>query len=122
MLDDDDPQMRKLAEEEFANIAAQIPSYIDTDFPALIAPPSTSAKMSALMELKSGVGGSESSLFLGEVLRMYQRVAQVCGWHAKVVSRNELDAGGLKDAVVEVTGEGGVDGRGIIRFRGLLSA
>lgn len=61
------------------------------------------------MELKSGVGGAESSLFLGEMLRMYVRLADRRGWKASLVAQNETDEGGVKDAVLEVAGEGAYD-------------
>lgn len=61
------------------------------------------------MELKSGVGGSESSLFLSHLLRMYLRLANVNRWNATVVGTNELDSGGTKDAIVEIKGQGVYD-------------
>ena len=61
------------------------------------------------MEMKSGVGGSESSLFLGDLLRMYQRLANVNRWKAQVVAQNDNDGGGTKDAIIEIKGEGAYD-------------
>ena len=58
------------------------------------------------MEMKSGVGGSESSLLLGDLLRMYQRLANVNRWKAQVVAQNDNDGGGTKDAIIEIKGEG----------------
>jgi peptide chain release factor 1 len=57
------------------------------------------------MELKSGVGGSESSLFLADLLRMYQRLANSRRWKAQIVTKNDLESGGIKDAVLEIKGE-----------------
>jgi protein subunit release factor A len=65
----------------------------------------------ALIELKSGVGGSESSLFLAEVMRMYIRLAERMfsedgrRWKAVPVAVNETENGGVKDAIVEVKGK-----------------
>lgn len=61
------------------------------------------------MEMKSGVGGSESSLFLGDLLRMYQRLANVNRWKAQVVAQNDNDGGGTKDAIIEIKGDGAYD-------------
>lgn len=57
------------------------------------------------MEFKAGVGGSESALFVGELMRMYMRLAQGLGWHAEVIMSNDTDAGGVKDAIVEIKGK-----------------
>ena len=61
------------------------------------------------MELKSGVGGSEASLFLADLLRMYLRLANGRRWKATVVSQNDSDGGGIKDAIIEIKGEGVYD-------------
>ena len=61
------------------------------------------------MELKSGVGGSESSLFLSDLLRMYQRLAHSNNWKSSVVAKNSIEGGGIKDAIVEIKGETAYD-------------
>ncbi|TFK47335.1 peptide chain release factor 1 [Heliocybe sulcata] len=105
LLSDADPSMRLLASDEVPPLTSHLSTLLTTTFPALLLSSSTTssstANLNALMELKSGVGGSESSLFLGELLRMYTRFAQGRGWEVKVVGRNETDGGGVKDAVGE---------------------
>ncbi|GAA5939136.1 Mrf1p [Sporobolomyces koalae] len=80
---------------------------------ALLLPPSQTYSMSALVELKSGVGGSEASLFLGNLLKMYQRLAARKGWRAQVLEADRIQATGAgsaneayKEAILEVTGDG----------------
>ncbi|OCH85323.1 release factor [Obba rivulosa] len=109
LLSDSDPAMRALAEEEHASLTQELSAMVETTFPRLLIPASSTAHMSALVELRSGVGGSESSLFLGEIMRMYLRVAGSYGWKASVLSRNETENGGIKDAILEVKGEGAYD-------------
>lgn len=65
--------------------------------------------MSALVELRSAVGGAESSLFLKELLGVYTRFAHGRGWEPTLVGSQDLDAGGVKDAILEVGGEGAYD-------------
>ncbi|EMD32396.1 hypothetical protein CERSUDRAFT_108830 [Gelatoporia subvermispora B] len=109
LLSDSDPAMRALAEEEHASLTEELTKMVETTLPRLVVPSSTTAQMSALVELRSGVGGSESSLFLGEVMRMYLRVADMYEWKASVLSRNETENGGVKDAIMEIKGEGAYD-------------
>ncbi len=101
--------MRTLAVEEIGTVSTTLVKIIENDFPLLLIPPSKTIHFGALMELKSGVGGSESSLFLAELLRMYQRLASNNDWRANVVSKNDLEGGGIKDAVLEFKGEGAYD-------------
>lgn len=101
--------MRALAEDEYKTVSHALSDMLSSTFPSLLVPPSATKHMSALMELKSGVGGSESSLFLSELLRMYLRLANDKRWKAVIVSKSETDGGGVKDAVVEFKGEGAYD-------------
>ena len=109
LLEDDDPSMRALAEEEYTNLTSQLDRQLSTVFPSLLVPPSPTGEMSAMVELKSGVGGTESSLFLRDILRMYTRFAQLNNWSPKIIAKNELENGGLKDAILQVDGEGAYD-------------
>jgi peptide chain release factor 1 len=103
---DKDEAMRALAIEEHESLSKTLTEIVETTFPSLLVPPSTTSHLSALMELKSGVGGSEASLFLSNLLRMYLRLANVRRWKADIVAQNDTDGGGIKDAVIEIKGEG----------------
>ncbi|KAJ6597038.1 hypothetical protein DFH09DRAFT_1133459 [Mycena vulgaris] len=105
----DDPDLRSMASEDYTMLTESLTEIVKRRFPAILVPPSRTAHLSALMELKSGVGGSEASLFLGEMLRMYLRLAQASQWKGDVVVNNELDGGGVKDATVEFRGAGAYD-------------
>jgi peptide chain release factor 1 len=61
------------------------------------------------MELKAGVGGAEAALFLSEMLRMYERLAASRGFEVSLLSKSDLDQGGMRDAVVEIKGDGAYD-------------
>ncbi|KAJ6525603.1 hypothetical protein B0H19DRAFT_971114 [Mycena capillaripes] len=105
----DDPDLRSMAAADYTMLTESLTEIVKKTFPSILVPPSRTTHLSALMELKSGVGGSEASLFLGEMLRMYMRLAQVSRWKANIVVSNDLDAGGIKDAVVEFKGPGAYD-------------
>lgn len=101
--------MRALAAEEHTSLSNALSSLLETTFPALLVPPSTTAHLAALLEIKSGVGGSEASLFCGDLVRMYMGVADVMGWKAALLTSNPTENGGMKDAIVEVKGKGVYD-------------
>ncbi|KAI0789207.1 peptide chain release factor 1 [Abortiporus biennis] len=105
LLHDPDPSMRSMAEEEHTSLTSQLSDLVNTTFPHLLVPPSTTSHLSAMMELKAGVGGSESALFLSELMRMYLRLAQSKGWKASVIASNETENGGVKDSIMEIQGE-----------------
>ncbi|POY74726.1 hypothetical protein BMF94_2202 [Rhodotorula taiwanensis] len=111
-----DEDMRKLAQSDLPVAEDALRSLRTTLLEALAPAPPVSS-LSALVELKSGVGGNEASLFAAELVRMYQRVAQRKGWKASVVEAVTVEgvgagsstggvAGAYKEALLEVTGDG----------------
>ena len=109
MMEDPDETLCQLAAEDDRIFTDALDNLAENVFPSLIIPPSSTAHMSALMELKAGVGGSESNLFLGELMRMYLRYAQSVKWKTTTVSSLNTPEGGVKNAVVEFKGPGAYD-------------
>ena len=63
----------------------------------------------SVVEIRAGTGGVEASLFAEEVLSMYERYCLTKGWSFEVSYRADVERSvttGLREAVVEVTGEG----------------
>ncbi|KAF9235869.1 hypothetical protein BU15DRAFT_50858 [Melanogaster broomeanus] len=109
LLKDPDPAMRSLAEDEYTTLTDSLSTYLSTTFPSLLVPPSPTKSFSALLELKAGVGGSEATLFLTDLLRVYIRYANSRGWRADVIQSTEVIGGGMRDAIVEIKGEAAYD-------------
>ena len=61
---------------------------------------------SAVLEVRAGTGGDEAALFAGDLFRMYSRYASTRGWRIELDSATEGDAGGYKEIIATVTGEG----------------
>lgn len=53
-------------------------------------------------DTRAGAGGDEAGIWVGDLLRMYQRYSQGQGWNAKLVSCTDADAGGYKEVIVQV--------------------
>jgi len=109
MMEDPDETLRALATEDDRTFTETLSNLVENVFPSLIIPPSKTEHMSALMELKAGVGGSESNLFLAELMRMYLRYAQSVKWETATVSSLDTPEGGVKNAVIEFKGQGAYD-------------
>ncbi len=60
----------------------------------------------AILEIRAGTGGLEAGLFAAELFRMYTRFAQLQGFKIEVLSSSPNDAGGLKEVVANITGDG----------------
>ncbi|GAA6036315.1 hypothetical protein JCM8097_001659 [Rhodosporidiobolus ruineniae] len=104
-----DPDLRSLALEDVAPAQSALSASLSS-LKSRLLPPSPESSLSALLEFKPGVGGSESTLFCAEMVRMYQRLAARKGWKAAVVEAVGVEGMGTgqayKEALLEVTGEG----------------
>lgn len=108
LLNDPDPTMRAMADEEISSLQEQIDEIVESQLPALLLPEPETDRLSALVELKAGVGGDEAALFVEEVMRMYQRYAQDRSWKVTILSKTpgSLGGTGLKDVTLEIKGPG----------------
>jgi peptide chain release factor 1 len=59
-----------------------------------------------ILELRAGTGGDEAALFVGDLYDMYTRYARSKGWSVEEINHSPGAAGGFKDIVLSVTGDG----------------
>ncbi|KIY63418.1 peptide chain release factor 1 [Cylindrobasidium torrendii FP15055 ss-10] len=109
LLDDPDETMRSMASEEYNSVQEEVEELVTDTLPALLIPPSPTGNLGALIELKAGVGGAESCLFVVDLLRMYQRFLENSDYKYTMVSTNEIEQGGIRDALMEVSAPGAYD-------------
>ena len=100
-----DPEMAALARDELDALNARLPA-LEREVALLLAPKDQDENASAVLEVRAGTGGDEAALFAGDLFRMYQRYAQTRGWKVEVDSLSEGDAGGFKEIIASVTGDG----------------
>ena len=60
----------------------------------------------AILEIRGGTGGDEAALFAGDLAKMYTRFCEAKGWSVAVTSFSEGAAGGYKEIVMSVSGDG----------------
>jgi len=101
----DEPEMRRLAEEEIAAIEDRLPGLEEAVRLALL-PRDAADDRAAILEIRPGTGGDEAALFAGDLLRMYLRYADAQGWKAEIVEEQDAELGGIKEAVVAIRGQG----------------
>lgn len=104
MIDQDpDEEMREMANLDLADAKEALTSANNRLQSALLPADPTSA-LGCLMEIKAGVGGSEASIFAGDLMRMYTRLAAGKRWKMDIVNTSAISAGsgGSTDAYREV--------------------
>jgi peptide chain release factor 1 len=100
-----DPEMKALAEEELRGADERI-AQLESELQVLLIPKDPDDDRSVFLEVRAGTGGDESALFAGDLLRMYSRYAELCGWRVEFMSASESELGGYKEVIVHVTGDG----------------
>jgi peptide chain release factor 1 len=101
---EDDPEMVEMAEMEIPDLEATIEDLSEKIQYALL-PRDANEDRDALVEIRAGAGGDEASLFVGEVMSMYERYCTSRGWKLSHLESSPSDVGGFKEVVLKVTGE-----------------
>jgi peptide chain release factor 1 len=97
--------MAAMARDELEVLKDKLPA-LEHEVALLLAPKDRDENASAVLEVRAGTGGDEAALFAGDLFRMYQRYAALHGWKMEVEDASEGDAGGYKEIVASITGDG----------------
>ena len=100
-----DPEMREMAKCEIEDITPKIPQ-MEEEIKLLLIPADPEDSKNCIVEIRGGTGGDEAALFAGDLFRMYTKFCEQKGWKLSVSSYSEGAAGGYKEIIFSVTGEG----------------
>ncbi len=100
-----DRDLVEMAYEEVGELRETLPG-LERDLQLMMLPKDADDEANAMLEVRAGTGGDEAALFAGDLFRMYERYAQKRGWQVEVISMSEGDAGGFKEIIASVTGQG----------------
>ena len=100
-----DPELRTMAREMMNEAEERIPS-LEEEIKLLLIPADPEDEKNVVMEIRGGTGGDEAAIFAGDLYKMYVRYCEGRGWKCEVTSVSEGTAGGYKEIIFSVTGEG----------------
>jgi len=100
-----DPEFREMAKEELEELEPQ-KEKLEEEIRLLLIPKDPQDSKNAIMEIRAGTGGDEASIFAGDLFRMYQKYCESRKWQVDIVDLNEGTAGGFKEIVFNVIGDG----------------
>lgn len=104
MLEEDDPDMREMAEEELASAKEQLES-MELELQTLLLPKDPNDSHNVFLEIRAGTGGDEAAIFAGDLFRMYSRYAENQGWKIEVLNERQGEHGGYKEIISRVAGK-----------------
>lgn len=100
-----DADMRAMAHEQIDAAQSALPG-LEEDIKLMLIPADPEDAKNAIVEIRAGTGGDEAALFAGDLFKMYSRYCESKGWQVAVTSFSEGTAGGFKEVVFAVTGDG----------------
>lgn len=100
-----DEEMREMAKAELEEMVEKIPD-MEEEIKLLLIPADPQDGKDAVIEIRAGTGGDEASIFAGDLFRMYSKYFENRGWKAEVNNISEGTAGGYKEIVMSVSGDG----------------
>ena len=105
MLQDPDPEVQAMAQEELAHGSAGMAT-LEAQLQRMLLPKDPDDARNAVLEIRAGTGGDESALFAGDLLRLYTRYCASQQWRVEVISESASELGGYKEVVIRIEGAG----------------
>ncbi|MDY5677090.1 MAG: peptide chain release factor 1 [Eubacteriales bacterium] len=99
-----DNELRSLLNSEIEDCKKEIEK-LDEHIKILLLPKDDNDELNVILEIRSGAGGEEASLFGGVLLRMYSMYAESKRWKVEILSANETELGGIKEAQIRISGK-----------------
>ena len=104
MLREADQEMRDMAQEELEHLKEERET-TEEKLKWLLIPRDPEDTKDVIMEIRSGTGGDEASIFAGDLFRMYTRYFDNRGWKYEIIDENAGTVGGYNKVVLEIYGE-----------------
>ena len=100
----DDAEMREMAREEMRE-AEETMEEVDQRIKVLLLPTDPNDDKDIMLEVRAGTGGDEAALFVNDLIKLYTKYAESQGWTVRLASATDSEAGGYRDATLEVKGD-----------------
>jgi len=96
-------EMQAMAEQELNELETKITAN-ETSLVEALTPKDPNNERDVIVEIRAAAGGDESSIFAGELYRMYAKWAENHNYKLELVSESPSEVGGFKEIVFEVQG------------------
>ncbi len=100
----DDAEFAAMAAEEIPGLERAVARF-SQDLQYALLPADPNEDRDALIEIRAGAGGDEASLFAAELMRAYQRYADLRGWKCEHLESSPSEVGGFKEVILKITGD-----------------
>jgi len=103
LIEDDDPSIKEIAQEELKEKRKSI-TLLENELMKLLIPKDENDKKNSILEIRAGTGGDEASLFAADLFSMYQRFSDFNDWKFEILSISETGLQGIKEVICNISG------------------
>ena len=103
VVEEDDEELKSLAKEELSALEAELKN-LSQKLKLVLLPKNPNDDRDVILEIRSGAGGDEASLFVEELFNAYSHYSQGQSWNVEVLTLSEGNAGGAKEIIASVSG------------------
>ena len=96
-------EMQEMANTEIDNLTSKLAAITEKLIEALT-PQDPNNDRNVIIEIRAAAGGDESSLFAGELYRMYARWAETHNYKIELISESPNEVGGFKEITFAIHG------------------
>ena len=100
-----DASLKEMAEVEYYECKDKLVD-IEQQIKIALIPKDEADSKNAILEIRAGTGGDEAAIFAGDLFNMYKCYAELKGWKLEVISYHENEAGGFKEIISNISGNG----------------
>lgn len=105
LAEEKDEEMREMAKAELDELSGKVGD-MEERLKILLLPADPQDSKNAILEIRAGTGGDEASIFAGDLFRLYSKFCEQKGWKMEISSLTEGTAGGFKEIIINVKGDG----------------
>jgi peptide chain release factor 1 len=98
-----DPEFREMAKEELDELLPE-QGKLEEELKFMLIPKDPDDSKNCILEIRAGTGGDEAALFVGDLLKMYEKYASNNKWKLSINSLADGTAGGFKEVTATMTG------------------
>ena len=103
VLNDDDKEIRSIAQEELKSYEEELSSTEKKIIEATVEKDPNDSR-DIYMEIRAGTGGEEAAIFAGDLFKMYSKFSEKNNWEIEILNSNISDHGGFKEIVFKIIG------------------
>ena len=101
---DEDPEIRKLADQEIQELNLQTQK-MQKQIELLLLPKDPDDSRNIIIEIRAGTGGDEAALFARDLFQMYAHYSESQKWRLKLMNESKNDLGGFKEITFSIEGK-----------------